>query len=120
MGDCRKRQEGGFCDNYSECVRHLASARTKLIRVCRNIASVVEASIDVELTFHEKKRGAYLAMHQAQTMEIPKDTILSKLSRVKKLQRHNRYLVTKIVRCPAYALHLSDQGIMPPRIAYCM
>lgn len=73
---------------------------------------IADASIDIDLTFYEKKRGAYLAMHQAQTMEIPKDTILYNLSRVSKLQQHNRYLVTKVVRCPAYALHLSDQGMV--------
>ena len=77
---------------------------------------MADAAIDVEITFHEKKRGAYLAMHQAQTTELPRNTILAKLSRVSKLQRGNRHLVTRVVRCPAYALHLSDQGAS---VVYC-
>ncbi|TBU21235.1 hypothetical protein BD311DRAFT_678945, partial [Dichomitus squalens] len=72
------------------------------------VAGVLEASIDVEVTFSEGQRGAFLVMYKPQEVEIPKDRILEQLSRIPLLQKY--YLVTSVVCCPAFVLQVSDKS----------
>ncbi|KAF7794769.1 hypothetical protein EIP86_005907 [Pleurotus ostreatoroseus] len=46
-----------------------------------NVANVAQASIDVEVNF-EGSRGAVLAMYRPRTMELPKDILLERLSKI--------------------------------------
>ncbi|KAF7789561.1 hypothetical protein EIP86_000507 [Pleurotus ostreatoroseus] len=83
-----------------------------------DLASVAEASIDVEVAFRADERGAVLAMYQPRTTDLPKDVILGKLSKVQALKSPGIYLVTKVVSCPAYALQISDKGSSSVRVKF--
>jgi hypothetical protein len=66
----------------------------------RNLAGIVEAAVDFEMSFLDGRRGAFLAMYMPQTIDLPKD-ILPKLYGLPRL-------VTSVVSCPAFALQISD------------
>ena len=74
------------------------------------MGGVLDFSIDIEVTFKEGKRGAFLAMKKHRMTDLPKEVLLEKLSRVPELRKPGTYLVTGVVSCPAYALEVSDKG----------
>lgn len=74
-----------------------------------NVAGVAQATIDVEVSF-QGTRGAVLAMYQPKTIELPKNILLERLSKIEALKNKRTYLVSSVVTCPAYAMQVSDQG----------
>lgn len=85
------------------------SGRTGLILSDSNsdVATLGKASIKGAWKF-DKTRGALLVLTKPRITSLPSNSILKKLVKVPILLRI--YLVTEVVKCPAYALYLSNKS----------
>ena len=74
----------------------------------RNTA-LANSELNVEFKFGEGKTGAVLIMMKPEFKELPRDVLVNrKLGRAPEFKERKYRLVTRVVSCPAFVLHISD------------
>ncbi|KAG1842267.1 hypothetical protein DFJ58DRAFT_58836 [Suillus subalutaceus] len=84
---------------------------TKEINASADVAvlGVVNVALKLDLQFDGNKPGAVLVMHKPRYSSLPHDERLTRLLKSMPGVLKGKYIVTEVISCAAYMMHLSDQ-----------
>ncbi|KAG0706266.1 hypothetical protein DFH29DRAFT_798731 [Suillus ampliporus] len=74
-----------------------------------DIPGAVNASLKVDLQFDGHKRAAVLVMHKPRYSNLPNDERVIRLLKSLPDIVKGKYIVTEVISCAAYMMHLSDK-----------
>ncbi|KAG1732678.1 uncharacterized protein EDB91DRAFT_1251721 [Suillus paluster] len=74
-----------------------------------DVPGAVSAALTVDLQFDGNKRAAVLVMHKPRYSTLPNDERIIKLLKSLPDIVKGKYIVTEVISCAAYMMHLSDK-----------